>query len=309
MKKLKLPFTLLLIVLIFTSCASSFKPINPENQEFSHRSETNNLSIEYNPNILKYSKNTKFQKKVDRKKISFIIGKFTNKGSDSINLSKDVTFNVQNKSIEETYSKLKQRPWTYYLALISAGFSVNSEGSSGSIGINPLALAYSIPNSIVAAIANKKMKKELNKYNFENKVVAPNESKYVSMAYDNINNSILEIKTVKGSKVDSKTNSAEYGSFLIDNCIDYDKQRYSSYNNYHKNLMQCLEASKLARNVIPFERKYKNGKTKILGVNAKHKLGKNPNYLYKIGTWAFYKEDGTIEKFIEYDTNGKEIQK
>jgi len=306
--KLKLPFTLLLFVLLLTSCASTFKQINPENQEFSHRIETNDLLVEYNPNILKYSKNTRIQKKADKKNISFIIGKFTNKSSDSIHLSEDVTFNIQNKNIEESYSKLKQRPWTYYLALISAGFTVSSEGSSGFIGINPFALIYSIPNSIVATIANKKMKKELNNYSLENKILAPNESKYGLITFDNSSNSLLNIERVRGLKIDSKTYSSKYGSILIENCITYDKQKYKSYEEYRNNLIQCLEESKLAKNVKPFERKYKNGKYKVLGINAKHQFGRNSNYLYKVGTWAFYNEDGTIENLIEYDVNGKEIK-
>ena len=47
----------------------------------------------------------------------------------------------------------------------------------------------------------------------------------------------------------------------------------------------------------------------ILGINAKHKLGRNSNYLYKVGTWAFYSKDGELEKYIEYDVNGKEVKK
>lgn len=314
--KLKLSFTLLVVVLLFTSCASTFKKINPDNQEFSHRIETNDLSIEYNPNILKYSRNTRLQKKADKKNISFIIGKFTNKSSDSIDLSRDLIFNIQNKNIKESYSKLKQRPWTYYLALISAGFdvtTVNSGGSTSSstsafIGINPWALIYSIPNSIIATVANKKMKKELNKYYLENKVLAPNETTYGLITFDKVNNSFLDIESLKGSNVDSKTYSSKYGSFLIEKCIKYDKEKFNSYSDYQQNLIKCLEKSKLAKNVKSYEKKYKNGNFKILGIHAKHQFGRNSNYLYKVGTWAFYNEDGTIEKLIKYDTNGKEIK-
>ena len=60
MGKLKLSLTLLLTALLLTSCASAFKHINPENQEFSHRIETDKLFLEYNPNVLKHSKNTIF---------------------------------------------------------------------------------------------------------------------------------------------------------------------------------------------------------------------------------------------------------
>lgn len=308
MKKLKINLPLVLLVLVLTSCASSFKQINPEDQEFSHKVESDDLLIEYNPNILKYSKNTKFQKRADRKNLSFILGKFTNKSSESINLSEDVTFNIQPKEIKDSYSKLKQRPLTYYLALISVGFTVSSDGNSGgSIGINPYALVYSIPNSIIASNANKKMREELNKYDIENKVLAPNESKYALITFENKGGSILDIETIKGAKVETNKYSSAYGSLLVESCIKYDKEKYQSYEDYRNNLIQCLKESKLVKYVTTYEKNYKNGNPKVLGLNAKHELGNNKDYLYKIGTWAFYNEDGTLEKLVEYDLNGKEI--
>jgi hypothetical protein len=42
---------------------------------------------------------------------------------------------------------------------------------------------------------------------------------------------------------------------------------------------------------------------------AKHKLGRNSNFLYKVGTWAFYSKDGELEEYIKYDVNGKEVKK
>ena len=309
MKKTTRLLTLLSVIILFSSCASKFRALKPETQEFSHVIDTGDLLIEYNPNLLKYSKNKKIQKKADKKHISLIIAKFTNKSSNPIDIPKDIVFNNDILNTDYSYKKLKQKPWTYYIALISAGFNFSSEGSSGSIGINPLALIYSIPNSIIASVANKKMKKELNNYSLENKILAPNESKYGLITFDNSNNSVLNIETVKGIKVNSKTNSSKYGSLLIENCIAYDKQKYNSYEEYRRNLIQCLEKSKLANNVTPFERKHKNGKYKVLGINAKHQFGRNSNYLYKVGTWAFYNEDGTIKKLIKYDVNGKEIMR
>ena len=297
-------------VLIFSSCASSFKTINPENQEFSHRIETKALTIEYNPNILEHSKNTWFQKKADKKNISFIVGKFTNNSSDTLNLGENVIFNIEKKSINESYSKLKQRPWTYFLALISAGFTISSQGSSsGYFGFNPYALIYSIPNSIIATIANKKMKKELKKYDLKNITVPPNESKYGLISYNNKYSKSLNIEIINGLKIDSKNYSSKYKSFLIENCLDYNENKYKSYEEYLNNLVLCLNKSKLVSNVIPYEKLHKNGKTKVLGINAKHKLGRNSNYLYKVGTWAFYSKNGELEKYIEYDVNGKEVKK
>tara|TARA_B110001469_G_C9561191_1_gene278378 strand:- start:60 stop:1040 length:981 start_codon:yes stop_codon:yes gene_type:complete len=310
-KKMKIIKSIIIFVfiIIFSSCASSFKTINPENQEFSHRIETKALTVEYNPNILKHSKNTRFQKKANKKNISFIVGKFTNNSSDTLNLGENVIFNIEKKSINESYSKLKQRPWTYFLALISAGFTISSQGNSGYLGINPLALIYSIPNSIIATIANKKMKKEFKKYDLKNITVPPNESKYGLISYNNKNSESLNIEMINGLKIDSKNYSSKYKSFIIENCIEYDESKYKSYEEYRNNLVLCLNKSKLVSTVSTFENKYKNGKTKILGINAKHKLGRNSNYLYKVGTWAFYSKDGELEKYIEYDVNGKEVKK
>tara|TARA_B110000971_G_C20027772_1_gene509807 strand:+ start:2367 stop:3293 length:927 start_codon:yes stop_codon:yes gene_type:complete len=296
-------------ITILTSCASSFKTINPKNQEFSHRIETKGLTVEYNPNILKHSKNTRFQKKADKKNISFIVGKFTNTSSDTLNLGENVIFNIEKTSTNESYSTLKQRPWTYFLALISAGFTIGSQSNSGYLGINPLALIYSIPNSIIATIANKKMKKELKKYDLKNINVPPKESKYGLISYNTKNSESLNIEMINGLKIDSQNYTSKYKSFIIENCIEYNESNYKSYKEYRNNLILCLNKSKLVGAVSPFEDKYKNGKTKILGIFAKHKLGRNSNFLYKVGTWAFYSKDGELEEYIKYDVNGKEVKK
>ncbi len=306
MRRLKLLFASVSIVLLLTSCASAFKNINPENQEFSHRIETNTLSLEYNPDILRHSRNSKFQRKANRKDVGFIVGKFTNKSADSIHLGKDVTFNLEKRSTKETYSKLKQSPLIYYLALVSVGVSFSSrEGTNAFIGFNPFGLIYALPNSIVAAVANTKMKKELSKYDLENKVIGPNESTYGLLTYNNLYTPTLKIETVKGVKVDSKTHASRYGSLLVEQCMAYDQKAYSSYEEYRKSFIQCLQSSKLVRSVTTFDRKYKNGNPKVIGINAKHNLEKSSNYLYKVGTWAYYNEDGTVEKFVEYGINGQ----
>ena len=308
MKIIKL-IIVLLFTTIITGCASSFKTIKPKNQEFSHKIETKELTIEYNPNILNHSKNTRFQKKADKKNISFIVGKFTNKSSDTLNLAENVIFNIEQKSVNETFSKLKQKPWTYFLALISAGFTISSEGNSGYLGFNPFGFIYAIPNFVVATIANNKMKKELNKYDLNNINIPPNESKYGLISYNKKNTENLKIEVINGLKVNSQTSYSKYNSFIVENCMEFEENKDKSYEKYRENLILCLNKSKLINIVIPFEKKYKNGKTKILGINAKHKLGRNSNYLYKIGTWAFYSENGELEKYIEYDVNGKEVNK
>jgi hypothetical protein len=308
---MKIRNTLLIVTitpLLLFSCASSYKTIEPETQEFSHKIETEKLTVEYNPEILKLTNNKKFQKRVDKRDIGFAFAKFSNKSDDTLNLSKDVIFKTQRGSStiltkEEIYNKIKQRPWTYYLALLSAGFSFGSEGSSGFIGINALGLIYAIPNSIIASVANKKMRKEFEKYNFHTAIINPSESKFVLLNFvDEDKSGRLSIESIKGEKVNIQ-------SVILPNNFDdylkYDKEKHLNFQLYQEYLIKNLNESKLVIRVTVYERKYKNNQIKSIGTHAQHKLGENSSYLYKIGTWITYYKNGDIKEYIDYNIIGE----
>ncbi len=49
------------------------------------------------------------------------------------------------------------------------------------------------------------------------------------------------------------------------------------------------------------EERYPNGQVKFIGLKSKHAYGRNPDYLYKIGTWKYFYSNGQLKKRINYD--------
>ena len=49
------------------------------------------------------------------------------------------------------------------------------------------------------------------------------------------------------------------------------------------------------------EARYGNEQIKFIGLKSKHNYGRNPDYLYKIGTWRYFYRNGQLKKRVDYD--------
>jgi hypothetical protein len=54
---------------------------------------------------------------------------------------------------------------------------------------------------------------------------------------------------------------------------------------------------------------YNTGKTKSIGIIVRHNFDGNDQYLYKIGTWRYYYENGNLQEEIIYDINANKLSR
>lgn len=105
---------------------------------------------------------------------------------------------------------------------------------------------------------------------------------------------------------EKETISIKYGSlgrrkFHINNVAF--KNTDSTFNKYYKRILRWKTASGF-NDVKIIEKNYSDGKTKIIGLEAKHTLESNGNFYYKIGTWKTYFNNGILKSEIDYNLLG-----
>lgn len=75
------------------------------------------------------------------------------------------------------------------------------------------------------------------------------------------------------------------------------------YNRVYNRLKKdpSIIETKLERKV------YNTEKTKSVGIIVRHNFGGNDQFLYKVGSWRYYYENGNLKEEIIYDIRGKKL--
>lgn len=96
---------------------------------------------------------------------------------------------------------------------------------------------------------------------------------------------------------------------LMDNL--YKTEEDSSFQLYYNKILKLTIHPEFEK-VELYHEEYSNGNLKVIGLNAKHKLGEsgddiysNNNYYNKIGTWRYFYENGQLKNLIDYNLNEK----
>jgi hypothetical protein len=190
------------IAIALTSCASSYKKINPKSLAYYSNSKEQNVTLEYKYNLL----NGKYQKKESKKDIRVVAVKITNNSDRDLLFGKD--FNivypsgslVNLMSTDKVFSELKQQPLSYlwYLLLSPLQFytySTNSYGQQTVTSSFPVGLivgpGLTGGNMLASGGANKNFNTELKEYDILNKVIKKGETVYgiigiQSSSYDSL---------------------------------------------------------------------------------------------------------------------------
>lgn len=177
-------FVAALSAVIFVSCASSYKAINPQTLNYVTTTQDQNFVLAYKYGVLQ----GKYAKKETKKGLKVIAVKMENKSGRDLVFAKDVKLAYSNKNEvvladqKFVYNELKQGSAIYllYLLLTPTKFTTNSNGretSSTPIGY-ALGPGIAFGNMLVASTANGNFKKELEKYAVEGTVIKNGETKY-----------------------------------------------------------------------------------------------------------------------------------
>lgn len=206
MKTLKIA-TLLLSVLLLTSCASGYRTIEPSGLSYNSVKSENGVTLEYKYDLL----DNKYAKKEQKNDVRLVAVKITNNSERDLVFGQDFKLsyesgnNLQLLDREKTFKELRQKPATYlfYLPLTLLTVQITTTNSDH----NSAQTTNSIPVGLIlgpglaggnlyqAARANKKLKKELLENDLTGKRIPKGETIYglIGVRADNYDNLKINI--------------------------------------------------------------------------------------------------------------------
>lgn len=187
--KLKKTLVLSLLYLFFSSCASSYKNIDPSKFNYISNDKNEKVTFSYKYDIL----NKKYSKKEAKNDVKLVAVKVTNSSENELIIGDNLELIygdgnqltlLENKEI---FKSLKQSPASYlwYLLLTPTQFyttSTNSNGYTEQTSSFPIGViigpGIAGGNMLAASTANKKFKQDLLDYNLLGKKIKPGETVY-----------------------------------------------------------------------------------------------------------------------------------
>lgn len=187
--KFKKILVLSLLYLFFSSCASSYKNIDPSKFNYISNDKNEKVTFSYKYDIL----NKKYSKKETKNDVKLVAVKVTNSSENELIIGDNLELIygdgnqltlLENKEI---FKSLKQSPASYlwYLLLTPTQFyttSTNSNGYTEQTSSFPIGVIIGSGiaggNMLAASTANKKFKQDLLDYNLLGKKIKPGETVY-----------------------------------------------------------------------------------------------------------------------------------
>lgn len=187
---MRIAFLGILPIFFLFSCASSYKPIQPDTVNYSGTSTEGGVTLGYRYDVLREKGNKKYAKREPLKGIRVIALKVTNGTNTPLTIGQNCSLMspvgpVSMVDPSVVHSQLKQGVPIYLLYLlmtpvnltVTKSTSTSIETSRTPIGLI-LGPALTIGNMAAAGGANQNFLKELQKYNLANKTINPGETVY-----------------------------------------------------------------------------------------------------------------------------------
>lgn len=205
MKKLNISTFLLLTIIFLSSCAGSYKPIQPTHLYYVNTTTDNGIMFSYKHNVLSEAGNRKYAGKEKQKDIKLVAVRFINTSDSTFVIGKDIYFYnpygqiypIPPNAIKET---IKQNVPSY---LPYALFTLlNLTVSSGrTVDVYPIGLVLgpvlTLGNMFVAGNSNARLSAELNQYNLIGKEIHKNDTLYGIIGVLGTGYDPITIKTIK----------------------------------------------------------------------------------------------------------------
>ncbi len=304
-KLLKNSIGILVISLLLTSCATSYRNIQPNHIKYNSKIITDSLEIGYSYNVMKRAGNKKQVNKSTKKNLNVLAIEIKNKSNKTINFEKDIHLSTSQGEIIlidplKSYKILNQAVLPHLLWMFGAQYNEYPNGESEFfVGINLYGAFMAIPNMIIAERANRQLKAELYNYSAENLVIAPNETEYGLISFYGQSELNIFLDRFKNFNI-LKENTIYESPFRYDTKSIFYLDSNKSVDEYCKWLEKYLRKDDNFRELNIQKQYYYNGKLKSIGVISHHE-SLNNNYLNNIGTWHYYYDNGQLKEVIDYN--------
>lgn len=184
MNPLRIGVCLLVISYLFSSCAASYKPINPSKLHYPQSDQKDTFQYKYD--VLLYSNNKKFAKKEIKTQIRIAAVKIYNNTGQTLKYGVNYKIFSDDREVDllpiaEVTRHIKEIVPTYllYMLFTPTTLTTTSGTSSNRIPIGlilgPVLTAINVG---VAATANKHFRQEMEEYNLAEKEIANGETVY-----------------------------------------------------------------------------------------------------------------------------------
>lgn len=174
------------LVIMFTGCASTYRPIYPQTINYTAHEMKDGVALSYKYDILRERGNKKYAKKEEKKGVKIVAVKVTNNTDSVINLGNDAVFYsggnqlypMEPLSVKNTIRQIVPG----YLPYIIFTFFNLTVTNSTSIHIYHIGYllgpALTIGNMAMAGSANANLYRELTEYNIINRDIQKGETVY-----------------------------------------------------------------------------------------------------------------------------------
>ena len=183
---LKLSAYLIIICILFSSCAAHYRAINPNILVYHGHNKSGEISCSYKYNVLMERGNKRYSKKEFKRGIKLLAIKITNSSNKEIVVKDDLVFTANNEQVfplEPTVVKqyLGQKAGFHLFYLLLTFISINTYDAHGNIESSfPIGLilgpGIAFGNLIGATQANKNFVEEYSRESIINKTISPGET-------------------------------------------------------------------------------------------------------------------------------------
>lgn len=201
MKKI-IYISLVAAIILLNSCAQRFYSLNPKTISYSATNDFDDISLQYQYDILRQKGNKKMAKKEQKHNVKLVAVKITNNTNQIINIGENAAFfsngsmvypldaiTIKNNIKQSVPSHL------WYLLLTPLTLTVNdSKPIPIGLVIGP---GISGGNMLVAANANKKLYTELEQYDILNRNIQPGETVFGLVGFSGLDYAPLLLKLTK----------------------------------------------------------------------------------------------------------------
>ncbi|MCB0492851.1 MAG: hypothetical protein KDC93_10590 [Cyclobacteriaceae bacterium] len=173
--------TLLLATIFLFSCASSYKPILPQQMTYTSLEGNEGIGYSYRYNVLRETGNKKYANKEEKKALKLVALQIKNNTNGDIRLKEHAKFYMGDNMVlpiepAQLHQQVKQIGALYMLwSLLFLNITNCDKGECSNIPI-PIGLAGGLMNWSVASKANKNFMTELITNNILDKTIAPGET-------------------------------------------------------------------------------------------------------------------------------------